>query len=372
MTAPIQRPSEWNTLGDHDYRIRILEAICCGGSNDGFDEAVAIRSRAGYWYGCGDGSSANGSTVRNYGQVGADGAFVTNGAAEDCLPGTTGPDGTDGWTLAEDLGAFQGCRKTYCAGAGFADSPYIDPIGVSLDMAVDFTVNIWTTFEDYSSFCDVPPSLDTYGTSAAFGERTQGAGFTRQLTIYVPGLAQSAGDPYPDPILHACIASGGGSNVDIVAGIMEIGRAYMVTITWEAATQTFTMYIDGGEVGSGVESSGVTTFGTLQIGAFNGGNAFSSYPTWAGLLDEVGIWPDECLTAGDVAILFTAGTPPVPTTADDIDSGAAACGQPLCGDGTGGAAWGNPCAATGVFVLPAIPTTQDIADALIAMGLVTQ
>jgi hypothetical protein len=372
MTLRVERPSEWVDLDDHQRRIRALEAVCCGGGGTGFEEAALIRDRAGWWYGCGDGSAVDGSTVRNYGQVGSDGEFVNNGDAEDCVPGTTGPDGTGGWTLAQDLGSFQGCRKNYCAGGGYNDSPYIDPLGLSLDMANDFTVNMWVTFEDFSAFCNVPPTVDTYETSVAFGERNQGSGFTRQLLIYVPGLAQATGNPPPDPILHACIASGGGSHVDISAGIMVIGLEYMVTVTWEAATNTFTMYVNGGVVSSGVEASGTTTFGTLQIGAANTGDSFSNYSTWAGLLDEVGVWDTECLTAGDVAILFTAGVPPDPTTAEDMDSSTATCGQPLCADGTGGATWGNPCNDTGVFVMPGSPTAQDIVDALIAMGLVTQ
>lgn len=376
MTVPIQRPSEWKTLGDHDYRIRILEAICCG-SSDGFDEAIRIRNRAGYWYGCGDGSSVNGSTVRNYGQLGTDANFEDDdGETTVVTPGTTGPDITGGWPLAQDNGSF--VRGQYfglfpnpsgCVTAG-ASIYNVGASGIGLDSIFPFSVNGWLQWDAYSSFQE-GAGTDIWNGCTAFGYRQNGT--ARQLRIFVPGLGVSHGDPAPDPILKA-IFEFSTDTVTLSAGLLTPGEPLMATITWDPVTRLFSLYVNGGLIDQDVfPGTSDPTFPDLRIGSSDvgpSGNAF--WDKWCGNLDEWGIWDTECLTGGDIAILYSAGNPPLPTVANDIDSGTAACGQPLCGDGLGRATWGNSCADTGVFVMPGSPTAQDIVDALIAMGLVTQ
>lgn len=383
MTAPIRRPDEWRTLGDHEQRVRILEAICCGLSGTGFSDAVEIRDRAFSWYGMGDTEDMTCSEcITNYG-TGADGNFdqgddcdfgssAAVGGAPPCgtgSPSTPGPNIQ--WPLCQDNASYQGCGKRYCAVGGYPATPFCS-IGDALEAGADWSFNLWVTWGDYSTICDPPSDVISYGSGGLFGYRDSGGGGLFLATI---GASQFDIDPPPAPIIGLHYFDGSiNTDIPIYDGASTLVWQ-MITVTWEFSTMTLRVYHNGALIGSDVVTAtqgivaGNITIGTLNFGGFLG----ASYGGWDGTIDEVGLWA-ECLTGSDVATLYFAGTPPPPVVASDIDSGDSTCGEPLCSDGVGGAEWGNPCRDEPPFVMPAVGvvTVQDVVDALIGLGLVTQ
>lgn len=369
MTAPIGRPEEWKVLGDHEKRVRDLEAICCGSSGTGFEDAVAIRDRACSWYGLGDGSIVDGSAVRNYGS-GSDGELEV-GEPVDCFygdgPGTVGIGVQSVWPLAQDEAAYNGCTKNYCSPGGYSATPQIQ-IDDVVASSIDWSVNCWINFHEFAMFCNFV-GFDIYGSSGIWGQRAQGGGGTY---LYVEGGTVPENDDPPDNTLKFVA----GTTELVLKGQLVRDLYYMVTITHEtqgSGPSIIRGYVDGALINSINVTAGIVS--GSHIGAIDfGGLLASNWGTWSGWIDEWGLWCDEALSAADVMTLYLAGTPPPPVTDSDIDSGDALCGEPLVADGNGGATWGNSCNLDAPFVMPAVGmvTVQDVVDALVAMGLVTQ
>lgn len=361
MSGAVNRPDATLTVANHEERIRILEASadCC--ANAGFEEAVAIRDRACSWYGCGDGSIVNNSPVHNFAPGGVDGSFLISADPETCDAGTVGAPVP--WALALDDASFLGCAKID-ATSTFANSPAIQTTDTEIDTLHDFSVNLWIKRAGWAQI--KMAGTDSYYATGYYGGGPVGGD---RFHISTPDEIVASGDPPPTGLLHLVLTD----NIDplTLSGgfVLEDGEWHMITATWVTSSNLLSLYADGGLIDSGtyIGTDIIVTNPEIGYVHLNGGNL-------NGLIDEVGIWCDEALTAGDVATLFFAGAPPPPVTASDIDSGIADCGLALTAGGDGTSSWGNPCRDMAPFVLPAVGvvTVQDVVDALIAAGIVTQ
>lgn len=381
MTMPVNRPDEWKVLGDHERRVRDLEAICCGAEGTGFEGAVAIRDRAGSWYGMGDDEDDTCvECITNYAE-GSDGDFTQGddceapgaavGGADAASAGVNPftPGDSTPWALAQDGASYRGCAKRYCEPGGYPDTPFCE-IDDGLDGSGDWTFNLWVCWDDWPTICE-GIGIISYGSGGVFGHRTAGGGGSWLGTT---GTTVADTDPEPVPLMAWNFNDGGAQSI-VFGDAREMDTWRMITVTWDASEMTLTGYINGGFVGDFVCSTvqsltpGTITIGTINYGGFLGTN----YGGWNGAIDEVGVW-SEVLPGEDVYTIFFAGDSPDLTTVAFIDSGEALCGEPMVADGNGGATWGNSCSLDAPFVMPAVGsvTVQDVVDALVAMGLVTQ
>jgi hypothetical protein len=362
MTPRPQRPSEWGTIGDHEQRIRILEADpgCC--FNSGYDQAVAIRDRSCSWYGCGDGSTVDGSAVHNFQSGGIDGVFVASTDPETGAAGTVGEPVP--WSLNQDLFSFIGYEKVDGSSL-FAQNPAITTSDDEIDTGHDWSVNLWVQWDGWGQVRIA--GADSYYATGYYGGGPIGG---QRFYIATPDVVQTHGDPAPNASLE-CVLTDGSTTLTLSGGfVLNDNDWHMLTATYESGSIShLRFYVDGGEIDAGIWTGGSVVVTNPSIGYvhLNGGSL-------NGLIDEVGVWCDEALSAGDVSLLFFGGEAPPPTTVSDIDSGTADCGTMITADGSGNATWGNPCSGTAPFVMPGVGvvTVQDVVDALIAAGLVTQ
>jgi len=82
---------------------------------------------------------------------------------------------------------------------------------------------------------------------------------------------------------------------------------YHLVITWDGATKTAKLYVDGSQSGSDIVGSAVSSIyngaAPFRMGAIDADQYLID-----GMLDEVGVW-SRVLTSGEVTSLYNSGTP---------------------------------------------------------------
>lgn len=408
MSGRVFIPDPNLTLANAVERIRILEAICCASGADpaGLQAALDIRERACSWYGLGDGGTETGDIAHNF-RGGPDGVFNNDGDGI-FVPTGAPPVGLDGyeaqlvplpfWPISYDSASFASYGKEDSFPSTPQNNPYV-ATSDTISTAISFTVNLWAFWWFWTELHVTPFVATTFFGTGYYGFLTGGTNLPGANGFYIGINAETVEiDPItgktkiPEPHLRAVLGDGtnfvnldGGFPLttpnfpvpdhldpDVPGERLFIPHWTMVTVTFDADTQTMSLYVNGALTATGVYTGGEVSSSAPQIGSVNFGTGEASYATVHGFVDEVGLWCDEFLSSGEVLTLYNGGTPPPPRFVAGIPSEGTACGWPVTSDGVSHAVWGNPCRGDAPFVIPATATAQTITDALIALGLVTQ
>jgi len=141
----------------------------------------------------------------------------------------------------------------------------------------DFSASAWVRSDDTSSFTIMSSRINSIGTSQGFDLYQDSTGGAIQFDGYNNGRLFAIGTVVP-----------------------TAGEWYHVCATWDAATLTATLYINGVSDASSVEVTAIAHSTELTIGAWNGGT--SSF-VLNGDLDDIRLM-DNALTATQVLELY--------------------------------------------------------------------
>ncbi len=298
----IDRPSTWGSIGDHERRIRALEALedCCA-QNDtcvGFPDRVSELSDAGvpllgYW--------RLGETADPWADSSpfADADLtLTVAGTEHIVPHVTGC-----LPAAEDDGAIE------FTGTSFVQGDY-------LTSAVTSRFEFTTTAYGVAVWVKLNSDCGAGAPSLIVG--------TWSPSNFGWMLATQTGQV----MTHYRTATGGAPQTVAVGPAVALGDCNFIVVNWDPITG-HEMFYNGVSVAT---DPGTTTVpaGTLRLGAMgSGGPVFGSFD---GTIDELSIW-GQPLTSDEITELYLAGNCN-PTEAE--------AGMVLTADGLGGTYWAFP------------------------------
>lgn len=275
---PGYRPDPWGTAGDHDRRIRALEAVAQGSDPDvpTFPDAIAelasLRSLVGYWR-LGEPSGVFADTSGHIAAHDATAAGAMTRHVTGALP------------AAEDDGAVD------FLGTGSAD------IGADnlFQLAGDMSVSAWV-------------NLNSGGTRYP-GIVSRGAYFPT-----MNGWALSVDSATLQPIWRR----EDGAVVSRLFGPVMAAGTWHFLVGTNNSTTGMSFYVDGVLVATDanlVATMPTTIHAYIGTGPYIGATGF--FDSVNGVVDEVSIWADE-LTVEDVALLTEAGGVATSTDAQAI------------------------------------------------------
>lgn len=285
-------------------------------SGGGGGGAAAIRALANSWYGCGDNSTLNGSVVKNYGS-GPDAQFGTSGA--DTPIGGAPPPGTTGlgvtWAIRADGKSLTLPEHTDVYPAAPTNALGRILTQDTLTTTQDFSFNLWAKValgaplagaaQGYTMFDTAAGGL--WYTTGIYGRCTNvnfavGTGMTLGN---ISGANPTFAGLRPAQDLGWAICDGAGNFQTVSLGdALDDGDYHMITCTFEAATQTMRLYLDGVLFDSAVYAGAAVTLSPGGANAPIIGIGSSSAENFVGLIDEVGVWSALMLTDDQVATLF--------------------------------------------------------------------
>ncbi len=301
----IDRPSTWGSIGDHERRIRALEALddCCAQNDtcDGFADRVAQLVEdgvdlLGYWS-LGGGAAPYADTSGNPGGP-VDMALVAHGTAmtQDYTPGALSPSQDDG-AVKFNAAAYNVQGDILSAG----DTRF------QLSGA-EWTIAAW-----------VKPTLLS----------SQALQFLGNFSPFNGGYALSVSGLTGIPLFQRG-DSGGTAFAFDVGTVVPVDEWSFVAGTYGPTPNEMNLYVDAVLVATGTTVQGMASFSSVQIGGNNSGGP--TYNSFNGGVDEAMVW-GAALTADQITSLFRAGF---------CDSASAEAGMVLTADGSNGTYWAFP------------------------------
>ncbi len=302
---PGTRPTQWGTIGDHDSRIRKLEALrpCCGDSGGGEtlqDEVLAHPCVASFW------------PMNDSGP----GALDLGPAATDLIENPAGFGG----------GLPVGTQGTYSFAYG-QSGPFAGSSSIQFDGDPSGALSRGTCL-----YYLYPGTNPTTGSYTMFGyallDDTSLATF---FTFWGSGTPQTSMASFSDDINFGAQTSSTFATATATGAAVTAIWLFLAG-TYDSATKTFELFINGVSAATATLSTGTNDAGAGYLRFGCAGNSLVTTPTnfLRGRLSSWALF-DCVLTADEIANFGTLG-----------GTGAADAGMVLTADGTGGTYWGFP------------------------------
>lgn len=307
ILTPGERPGQWQTAGDHDRRIRALEALqdCCAQGTvctswpDRVSQLAAEDpdSLLGWWR-LGDGASPYADSSGHSGGP-ANMVRTVQGTAMtlDYTPGAL--------AAGEDDGAVAFNGSTSFALADIlvaADSRF------ELPASSDWTLAAWVLPRNVTG-------AQGHHVLGSFSPSNGGYGF------FTTGSAT--------PVVFFQIGDSGGQ-ASVSSSVIPPNEWTFVACVYQPdATGLLSIYLDGELDAQGVVVQGLNEFPSIMIGGNGSGGPV--YNSLNAAVDEAMVW-GKALTEEDLGELFRAGA-----CSNDVSEG-----MVLTADGAGGTVWAYP------------------------------